>query len=59
MKKSSVVDLLRITHTYQFECYIYHTVKLSATTVKDNLISIVNGAGVNSTNETLTYKANK
>lgn len=56
VKKPSVVDLLRITHTLQFECYIYHTTALSAKTVKDNLISIFNGAAVNSTPATLTYE---
>lgn len=56
VKKPSVVDLLRITHTYVFECYIYHTAALPAKTVKDNLISIFNGANVNSTPATLTYE---
>jgi hypothetical protein len=56
VKKPSVVDLLRITHTYQFECYIYHTAALPAKTVKNNLIAIFNGASVNSTPATLTYE---
>ncbi len=55
-KISSVVDLLRITHTLQFECYIYHTDALPAKTVKTNLIAIFNGAAVNSTPATLTYE---
>ncbi len=55
-KISSVIDLLRITHTLQFECYIYHTEALPAKTVKTNLKSIFNGANVNSTPATLTYE---
>lgn len=58
VKKPSIVDLLRITHTLQFECYIYHTAALSAKTVKDNLIAIFNGASVSSTPAILTYEDN-
>jgi hypothetical protein len=56
VKQSTVVDLLRITHTLQFECYIYHTTALSASTVKANLISIFNGASVSSTPVVLRYE---
>ena len=56
VKKPSVVDLLRITHTFQFECFIYHTSSLPALTNKNNLISIFNGANTNSSPVTLTYE---
>lgn len=53
---STVVDLLRITHTYQFEGYIVHTSALPASTVKSNLITMFNGANVDSTPVVLTYE---
>lgn len=56
VKKPSVVDLLRITHSLQFECYIVETDSVSALTTKNNLKSIFNGAAVNSTPATLTYE---
>ena len=55
-KVPSVVDLLRITHTLQFEGYIVETTSTSAKTTKDNLISIFNGASVDSTPIVLTYE---
>ena len=56
VKKSTVVDLLRITHSFQFECYIYETNALSALANKNNLKSIFNGANVSSTPVTMTYE---
>lgn len=55
-KLPSVVDLLRITHTYQIEGYIVETDAISALTAKNNLISIFKGANVNSTPAVLTYE---
>jgi len=55
-KIASVVDLLRITHAYQFEGYIVHTTALPALTVKANLVSIFEGASVSSTPIVLTYE---
>lgn len=52
----SVVDLLRITHTLQFECYIMETNATSALTAKNNLKSIFNGASVASAPVVLTYE---
>ena len=56
VKLPSVVDLLRITHTLQFECYIMETNSLSALTVKNNLKTIFNGANVASAPVVLTYE---
>ncbi len=56
VKLASVVDLLRITHAFQFEGYIVHTTALPALTVKNNLISIFEGASVSSTPVVLTYE---
>lgn len=55
-KKSTVLDLLRIIHTYQFEGYIVETNAISALTAKNTLKLIFNGSGVNSTPATLTYE---
>ena len=54
--KPSVVDLLRITNTFKFEGYIVDTTALPALTVKNNLKSIIKGAGVSSSTVTLTYE---
>jgi len=51
-----VVDLLRMTRTYQFECYIVDTTAVSAISTKNNLKSIFEGAGVVSTPIILTYE---
>ena len=56
VKKPTVVDLLRITHTYQFEGYIVHTSEISSLSAKNTLKLIFNGSGVNSTPATLTYE---
>jgi len=55
-KVASVVDLLRITHAYQFEGYIVETEAISALSAKQNLISIFKGAGVSSAPVVLTYE---
>lgn len=56
VKIPTIVDLLRITHTYQFEGYIVETEAISALTAKNALKSIFNGSNVNSTPATLTYE---
>lgn len=56
VKVPTVVDLLRITHTFTFECYITPTVSKTAKQIKDDLIKIVNGADVESVPATLTYE---
>ncbi len=56
VKIPTIVDLLRITHTYQFEGYIVETDAISALTAKNALISIFNGSNVTSTPATLTYE---
>ena len=56
VKLATVVDLLRITHSFQFEGYIVHTTALPALTVKNNLKSIFNGAAVPSASIILTYE---
>ena len=55
-KKATVVDLLRITHTFQFEGYIVHTSAIPALTAKNNLKEIFNGANVSSAPVKLTYE---
>ena len=55
-KIATVVDLLRITHTLQFEGYIVETNVIPALTAKKNLISIFKGAGVSSAPVVLTYE---
>lgn len=54
----TVVDLLRITHTFVFECFITATASKTAKGVKTDLISIFNGANVESEPVTLTYEDN-
>ena len=56
VKVPTIVDLLRITHTMTFECYITQSTTKSAKQVKTDLISIFNGAAVESTPATLTYE---
>ena len=56
VKLPTVVDLLRITHRFTFECYITATDAKTAKQVKDDLIKIVNGADVESVPVTLTYE---
>ena len=52
----TVVDLLRITHTIVFGAQITSTDTKTAKQVKDDLISIFNGADVDSTPVILTYE---
>lgn len=56
VKDPTVVDLLRITHTFTFECYITKSSTQTAKQVKDDLVSIFNGALVESTPAVLTYE---
>lgn len=56
VKLPTVVDLLRITHTFSFECYITQTATKTAKEVKDDLKAIFNGANVDSTPAVLTYE---
>ena len=55
-KLATVVDLLRITHTYQFEGYIVQTDAISALSAKETLKKIFNGSDVKSTPATLSYE---
>ena len=55
-KIATVVDLLRITHTFQIQGYIVETTATSALTAKNNLKSIFYGANVDSTPAVLTYE---
>jgi hypothetical protein len=55
-KTATVVDLLRITHSFQFEGYIVHADALPALTVKDTLKEIFNGSNVASTPVILVYE---
>jgi len=56
VKDPTIVDLLRITHTFTFECYITKTDSKTAKQVKTDLVKIFNGADVDSTPATLTYE---
>jgi len=56
VKDPTVVDLLRITHTFTFECYITKTDTKTAKQVKTDLIKIFNGADVDSIPAVLTYE---
>lgn len=56
VKDPTIVDLLRITHTMNFECYITKTASKTAKQIKDDLISIFNGADVESVPAVLTYE---
>ena len=56
VKNPTVVDLLRITHTFTFECYITKTDTKTAKQVKTDLIKIFNGADVDSVPAVLTYE---
>lgn len=56
VKLPTVVDLLRITHTFVFECYITATDSKTAKEVKEDLINIFNGANVASVPVVLTYE---
>lgn len=56
VKTATVVDLLRISHTYQIQGYIVETTAISALTAKNNLKSIFNGANVDSTPIIMTYE---
>ncbi len=56
VKLPTIVDLLRITHTFSFECYITPTSTKTAKEVKDDLKAIFNGANVDSVPAVLTYE---
>ena len=56
VKDPTIVDLLRITHTFTFECYITKTDSKTAKQVKTDLIKIFNGADVDSVPAVLTYE---
>lgn len=56
VKTPTVVDLLRITHTMNFQCYITATASKTAKQIKTDLISIFNGADVESVPAVLTYE---
>ena len=56
VKIPTIVDLLRITHTFTFGCVITATASKTAKQVKDDLIKIVNGADVESVPVVLTYE---
>lgn len=56
VKDPTVVDLLRITHTFTFGCYITAIPGKTAKEVKDDLIKIFNGADVESVPSVLTYE---
>jgi len=56
VKKATVVDLLRITHSFSIECYITATSSKTAKQVKEDLIDIFNGGEVSSTPVVFTYE---
>ncbi len=56
VKLPTVVDLLRITHTFTFECYITKTSTKTAKQVKEDLKKMFNGADVSSEPVVLTYE---
>ena len=56
VKDPTIVDLLRITHTLTFECYITKTSIKTAKEVKEDLKKIFNGADVESIPVVLTYE---
>ena len=56
VKDPTIVDLLRITHTFTFECYITKTDSKTAKQVQTDLIKIFNGADVDSVPAVLTYE---
>ena len=56
VKLPTVVDLLRITHTFSFECYITPSSSKTAKEIKDDLKAIFNGANVDSVPAVLTYE---
>ena len=55
-KTPTVVDLLRITHTFQVQGYIVDTTAIPALIAKNSLKSIFYGANVDSTPAVLTYE---
>jgi len=55
-KVPTVVDLLRITHTFSIEAWITPTATKTAKQVKSDLISIFNGGAVDNNTVTLTYE---
>jgi len=56
VKESTVVDLLRITHTLIFNAYITASTTQTAKEIKEDLKSIFNSGDVNSSPATLTYE---
>lgn len=55
-KEAIVVDILRITHTYQMECYITKSDTKSAKEIKKDLIAIFNGGAIDSSAAILIYE---
>lgn len=55
-KVPTVVDLLRITHTFSIEAWIVPTAIKTAKQIKSDLINIFNGGGVNNASITLLYE---
>lgn len=54
-KDTKIIDLLRITHQYIIRAYVTASATKTAKQVKDELKSIVNGAGVNGGDITMSY----
>ncbi len=55
-KEATVVDLLRITHTFSIEAWIVPTATKTAKQVKTDLINIFKGGGVDNDTISLTYE---
>lgn len=55
-KVPTVVDLLRITHTFSIEAWIVPTESKTAKQIKSDLIQIFNGGGVNNAAITFIYE---
>ena len=56
VKKPTVVDLLRITHSFSIDAWIVPTTLKTAKQIKTDLIGIFNGADVDSIPAVLTYE---
>jgi len=55
-KETKIVDLLRITESYHIEGYIHDSATKTAKQIKDDLKSIVNGAGINGGEISIVYE---
>lgn len=55
-KDTMLVDMLKITHAFHIETYITSTDTKTAKEIKDELVSIAEGAGVNGGNITMYYE---